>query len=198
MLQRERMKPVVPTLIVLCFALASAPARADVPRDDETKSVPYTFTVHGIDGVAADTAVFSSPCASGDGPLLREGSVVSGFYRGSETCAIYRISKSSYDAWRTAPTSIAPTAVPAGAVKCTGGPSPLTELDADDSRTSINEDLDVTVDATSCSVVSRGAPQRSSGGCSANGRSSRAPLALLLGLPAMFILLLKKRRPVAR
>ena len=187
------MKPVIPTLLFLCFALVSAPARADVPRQDGTKFVPYTFTVHGIASVPADTAVFSYTCESGDEPRLHEGSVVPATGGGTQKCAIYRTSTSTYDAWKATLTD-----PPAGAVQCTGGPSPLTELDADDSRTSINEDLDVTVDATSCSVVSRGAPQRSSGGCSANGRPSHAPLALLLGLPAVLILLLKKRRPVAR
>ncbi len=197
------MKPVVPTLLIIGFSLFSASARADIPRseDDDTKVVPYTFTVHGLAGVPADIALLYSCEHGADESLLQEGSVVAtdGGYRGQNvSCAIYRTFRSSYDAWKVALMSSQPTDLPTGAVKCAGGPSPLTELDADDSRTSINEDIDVKVDATSCSVISRGVPKRAQGGCSATGGSSRAPLALLLGLPAMLILLVKKRRPVSR
>ena len=41
------MKPIVPTLLIIGLSLFSASARADVPPDDDSKSVPYTFTVHG-------------------------------------------------------------------------------------------------------------------------------------------------------
>lgn len=197
------MKPIVPTLLFIGLSLFSASARADVPPEaDDSKSVPYTFTVHGIAGVPSDIAIFFDGCPGGSGePLLEEGSVVTTTDRAGnrqDSCAIYRTFKSTYDAWDVARMSNKPANLLTGAVRCTGGPSPLTWLDADDSRTSINEELDVKVDATSCSVTSRGVPKRSQAGCSATGGSSRVPLALLLGLPAMLILLVKKRRPVSR
>ncbi len=192
------MKNIVPSLLFVGCFLVTASARADMPPPDGTKRVPYTFTVHGIASAGPDTAMFSYPCSGTDGQprdavtMLSEGDSVA--VGRNEGCSIYRVPRSAYADWKK---HLDDSVLVTAATKCSGDPSPLTEVDADDARSSINEDLDVKVDATGCSVTSRAVPKPSGGGCNATGATSRASLALLLGLPAMLMLLVRKRRAPA-
>lgn len=186
-------------LIFAACVVRPSLASADMPPGDGSKSVPYRFIVHGLDAVGPAVAVFSYPCSGSNGQpgedvtLLAEGTSVS--IGRNESCAIYQTKRSTYDQWKAEPaTSASPpdaTGLVNGATKCSGGPSPLTTLDKDDPRNEVVEDLDVRVDATSCRVTSRGVPSR--GGCSASGGSPQGALAILLTLPALGLLLRKRR-----
>ncbi|MBS2013345.1 MAG: hypothetical protein JST00_10685 [Deltaproteobacteria bacterium] len=147
--------------------LVASAASADVMMPG-SKSVTYTFSVHGI--TAPERAVFAYPCGTSAGRpideirLLEEGKAVSVGSRGG-SCNVYVIDKAKYDEFaktyvpdRTKMTDPNLAAFAATATKCTGAPSPRHVVSESDARTSIHEDLDLAATAGSCSVTTRSTP----------------------------------------
>lgn len=147
--------------------LVASTASADVMMPG-SKSVKYTFSVHGI--TAPDRAVFAYPCGTSAGApideirLLEEGKAVPVGSRGG-SCNVYVIDKAKYDEFaktyvvdRTKTTDPKLVAFAATATKCAGAPSPRHTVSESDARTSIHEDLDLVATASACSVTARSTP----------------------------------------
>jgi hypothetical protein len=150
-----------PVLGVTLALLSAAPARADVPPPAGRKRVDFSFVVKGV-AAAPDRVLFAYPCGDSNGaPIaeykkIEEGKPVSIGRRGGD-CPIYSVAKTTYDAW-------AKNYRPTGSVKddaleklaseskkCTGGPTPVYEVASSDSRTSVEQTLNVTtLNATDC------------------------------------------------
>lgn len=188
--ERHCVRILIPSLLLATVFFHSALARADLapPDSDYTKAVTYTFTAHGAIPTP-DKVVFAYGSTAAP-TVLAEGTVVA--VERNQWCQIYVAKKADYEAWSKA--NVAPSELLAKSIMCNGGPSPVTTVSAGDPRSTVNEDVDVKVDATSCSVTSRGAPTSGTGGCTVSGGSRSVPLVLLLGIPAVMLLLSKRRR----
>lgn len=185
--------------MVLLFAGGAA---ADVPPPDDQKPVSFAFTVTGM-GVAPDRVLFAYPCSSSNGApylaqqRLEEGRQVNVGRRGG-LCAIYAIARPAYETWvKEHPESSVQgkqadfDKLVAGAVKCSGAPTPVHYIAKTDARTSIVQTLEVTTlnestcalkvqpiapeSASPASNVPASKPSGSSKGCAFAGSPAERP-----------------------
>lgn len=228
------MRPVSSLLALLFVTLAATSANADVAPPNGQKQVNYTFTLKGL-ATAPDQAVFAFPCGGSNGAphdehrLLEENKSTTVGRRGG-ACTLYTISKASYDEWAKTYTPAdgntdpALTALAGRAKKCTGAPTPSFELKTADTRSSIDEVLEVkTLNAGDCVVASTNPPRNpestttpadpasptsptsssasdtsatnDGGGCSVGGAAgSTGPWLLALAVPALLVLSSRRRK----
>lgn len=196
--------------LALPVFLVASSAFADVAPPQDQKEVSYAFVVTG--SVPADRVVFAYPCGTSNGApqdemrVVESGKPLTVGKRGGN-CAIYSIARTAYDDFvktytpsTTTGTEPKLAAFAATAQKCSGAPSPRFLLAKTDSRNAIVEELDLTVDATKCSVAPRSvpasggtsSPAADSGGCGVGGPAgAAAPWMFALAVP---LLLLGSRR----
>lgn len=199
----QRVRTIASAVVPLWLVASSA--SADIPPPDDQKRVSYSFTVNG--SIPADRVVFAYPCGTSDGALrvVETGKAIAVGRRGG-SCALYSIAKTAYD-------DFAKTYTPSGtggtdpklasfsgtALQCSGGPSPLFVVEKSDGRDAILEELDITLEATKCTVVSRGVPRSEGGGCSVGRRAgSASPWVVTLTLPLVVLGIRRRRRQAGR
>ena len=196
----------------LAFLASARSVRADLAPPDDQKYVGYSFSVTGL-SKAPDRVVFAFPCGTSSGApiaeqtLVKDGYPVSVGRRGGE-CKLYSTTKTAYDEWIK-------TYTPSGSfqdpkveaflkttTECKGKPTPTFVIPKTDTRSSIEEVLEVvTLTADACVVRSKSAtpstasaastPPAVKKGCSVGGAPADVfPWLLALGVPA----LLRRRR----
>lgn len=195
----------------LLIATATTAANADliVPG---TKRVSYEF-VANVTGDLAGQVLFSYPCGGSDGaPMQHVTPLDSGRHvavGNHESCTLYIAPKDVYDAWAKDAGGGMDTPAQgllAKATQCTGsGPTPVHGLAEKDPRPGISQTIDVAVSKGACVMTAKAIPEgpaavpssapapstEKKGGCNTSGAS---PLPLALALPALALLLKKKRR----
>lgn len=174
--------------LTLPLCLVASSAFADLAPPDDQKQINYAFVVTGT--IPADRVVFAYPCGTSSGAPIDEHRVIESgkaipVGRRGGTCEIYNVAKKDYDDFAktytpktTFGTDPNLTALAAKAQKCSGTPSPLFVIPKADSRNEIVEQLDLTIDATKCTVVSRAVPASTvsaSGGSPATSSGSSSP-----------------------
>lgn len=196
----------------------AASSRADLPPEDGTRNVGYSFSVRGL-AKAPDRVIVAYPCGTSNGApdnvlvRLEEGRSVPVGRRGGE-CALFSLSREDYEAEAKAleggdADKARLDALVAKGKRCDGGPTPDHILPKDDTRGEIAEVLEVkALSATECvvasvsgraSTTSAGSPRGSCGrACGTTTRGPGGTAGWLAGLAAIGMALGRRLTSAAR